>query len=59
MFTPEILSTKPSGCDYATPSYDWNNQSSGLSCAGSYTMHSMQTFDSYGKPQDAEHDNND
>lgn len=61
MLTPEILSSKPSGCDYATPAYDWDNQSSGIPkmAGGAYTQYSMQTFDYNGQPKDSEHDNND
>ena len=60
MFTPEILSSKPSGCDYVTPAYDWETQSSGISCmAGKTTCNSIQTFDNSGKPKDSQNDNND
>lgn len=60
MFTPEILSSKPSGCDYATPAYDWETQSSGISCMAGYTTSgTIQTFGSDGKPKDSQDDKND
>lgn len=61
MLTPEILSSKPSGCDYVTPAYNWDDQSSGITkmTGGDHTFNSIQTFDNNGQPSDSQNDNND
>jgi len=61
MYTPEMLSSKPSGSNYVTPAYDWNNQSSGIPkiAGGDHTFNSIQTFDNNGQPRDSQNDNND
>ena len=58
--TPTDLSKPISSRAFETPSYDWETQTryEKLS-AGVYTHNSTQTFDNFGKANDARGDNDD
>jgi len=58
--TPATLAQHPSLHEFPLPAYDWNKQTRhDTIVAGKQTVNSVQTFDSYGKPRDAQNDNND
>ena len=57
--TPSQLSAQPNIKSIVVPDYDFGAQSRRILMAGLYTSNSVQTFDFYGKPRDAQNDNND
>jgi hypothetical protein len=58
--TPAGLSQSPSTTPCPLQAYDWKKQTRYETIvAGKYTVNSIQTFDSYGKPKDAQSDSND
>jgi hypothetical protein len=60
MQSPLTLSEEASTTKFNVPAYDWKKQTRhDTVIAGKHTFHSMQTFDSNGKPKDAQNDNND
>ena len=58
--SPITLSERPSTTEFPLPAYDWEKQTRYETVtAGRFTSNSAQTFDSNGKPKDAQNDNND
>ena len=58
--SPVELSENPSTNEFPLPAYDWNKQTRhDTIVAGKHTFRSIQTFDSKGKPNDTQNDNND
>jgi hypothetical protein len=58
--SPAGLSQSPSTTACPMPAYDWKKQTRhDTIVAGNWTYNSIQTFDSTGRPSDAQSDNND
>jgi hypothetical protein len=62
LLTPSALAKSTPVKPLEVPSYDWDKQQrweDRTIYAGKYTVNSIQTFDSQGKPRDSQNDNND
>jgi len=58
--TPANLARKVSSREIQVAPYDWKRGRRGdETTMGRYTANSIQTFDPFGKPRDAQSDNND
>ena len=61
MLTPSSLAVAPHVMEIVVPPYDFNTQSRPIAplSFGKYTMGSIQTFNTQGKPNDKAGDSND